>query len=133
MDNIIINDDTKCKTETTHVEIPFDPDMKEPGSVRGELISEPEILTDKDFERLERKNYIVKVKVVALDILDKPLFMNPKEMRNKDKEILINTCTEVMEKFTPAQITERFNYIVCRDVLTHQTDISMLPIYSNKN
>jgi hypothetical protein len=132
MDNIIINDDENS-TKNLSVEIPFDPDMKEPGSVRGNLISDPEILTDKDFEKLERRNYITKVKTIALDILDRPLFINPKDMKNKDKEALIKICKEVIEKFTLDQITERFNHIICRDVLTHEYDISTLPIYSNKN
>lgn len=128
MDNITINE-TACTTST---ELQSDEPMAEPGSVRGELISEPEILTDEQQEKLERRNYIMKVKVVAFDKLDKPLFINPRDMRPKDKEILIKTCEEIIEKYSPDQITEMFNHIICRDVLTANVDISALPIYSNK-
>jgi len=123
MDNIHINNDTDKPDE----------EMASPGSVRGQLHNEPEILTPEENAILERRNYILKVKIVALDIIDKPLFMNPRDMRAKDREILIKTCEEVMANLTPEQITTKFNHIVCRDVLTLEMDISSLPIYSNKS
>jgi hypothetical protein len=130
--NIHITDDTnetKCREcEELQKEEPMAP----AGSVRGQLHTEPEIVSDEEFQKLERRNFIMKVKIVALDIIDKPLFLNPKDMRNKDKELLIKTCEEVIEKMTPDQVTERFNHIVCRDILSPEMDISSLPIQNNR-
>ena len=129
MDNITINE-TVC-TASNELQQSIEP-MAPPGSVRGQLMYEPETLTEDEQKVIDRRNYISKVKILALDELDKPLFVNPKDLRNKDKEILVKTCQTIIDTMTLDQITEKFNHIICRDVLTSEVDISTLPIYSNK-
>ena len=128
MDNIHINNDTD--TEKPVEIIPTD-DMQPPGSVRGEIIYNHPILTPEEEAIMTRRNFIMKVKIVALDLLDKPLFLDTSNTSNKDKRKLIDACQEVIDHLTEEQITNKFNSIVCNDIFEPKSDFTKLPIREN--
>lgn len=102
--------------------------MAPPGSVQGEIIYVPPVLTEEEQQKLDRKNFLMKVKIIALDILNKPLLTNPKDMMNKDRRLLISTCQEVIDNLTSEVITTKFNDIVCNDIFDRKNDYTALPI-----
>ena len=137
MDNITINNDTVCREckelqeENKPVEIPIDPDMKPAGSVQGELIYTPPLITPDEQEIIDRRNFITKVKTIALDTMNKNIITNPRTFGQRDKNILVNLCQQVIDTHTVDEITTKFNDIICNNVLSEEKDFTNLPIYSN--
>jgi hypothetical protein len=134
MDNIHINDDTipQKPVENQPVEIPVDPDMKEPGSVRGELLTPVETYSEEELKKIARRDYITRVKIIALDNLGYKPLTNPKSLPRKDFNKVVKCCQEVINNLSEEEIINKFNDIVCNDILSEDTDVTNYPIYSNK-
>lgn len=58
-----------------------------------------------------RKEYITKVKVIALDMCGKPLTANPTNMSNGEKQKIM-FCMETLLNDTEEEISEKFNALV---------------------
>lgn len=134
VDNIHIVDsvnETKPE-ENKPVEIPIDPDMKEPGSVRGELITPVETFSEEELKKIARRDYITRVKTIALDNLGYKPLTNPKSLPKKDFNKVVKCCQEVIDNLSEDEIMNKFNDIVCNDILAEDVDVTRYPVYSNK-
>jgi hypothetical protein len=86
--------------------------------------------TEDERERRLKKEYIIKVKVIALDKMGKYPLCNPSTFYNKDKQKLMLLMQEIIDKYSEEEITILFNS-VCNDIIfTINTDFSKLPVYN---
>jgi len=93
-------------------------------------IPKPE-LTEEEKLNLKKQEIITKVKVIALDELDKHPLTNPSYFSIRDKRKLIEKMEQIL-KLTEEEITEKFNR-VCNEVLfTPEANIENYTIYSKK-
>jgi len=96
--------------------------------LKEEAEEKPEELTEEEKLKRYRRDYITKVKVVALDRMNMPPLMNPSTFSKKDKQILITLMEDVM-KMSEDELTKTFNE-VCNDRLfTQNMDYTTFPIY----
>jgi hypothetical protein len=96
--------------------------------LKEEAEEKPEELTEEEKLKRYRRDYITKVKVVALDRMNMPPLINPSTFSKKDKQILITLMEDVM-KMSEDELTKTFNE-VCNDRLfTQNMDYTTFPIY----
>lgn len=96
--------------------------------IEKEKTEEPIILTQEQEEKLKRKEYITKVKVISLDKMGKHPLMNPSYFSLREKNQLIKIMEETMKQSDEA-INILFND-VCSDRIFHPTaDYSTYPVY----
>lgn len=133
IDNIQIVDETKCQ-ECEELQKPPEPTepMAEPGSVRGDLVTPEETFTPEEQVKIDRRNYITRVKTIALATLNFKPLTNPRDLSKKDFKKLLDTCRHIIDNQTDEWITKEFNDIVCTEILSVDNDITRYPIYSNK-
>jgi len=88
----------------------------------------PVELSDERREKIRRKEYITRVKVIALHNMGRHPLYNASYLSNRDKQTLIKHMEDVMN-IDDAEILNKFNNI-CNDVLFNTgADISSYPVY----
>lgn len=86
-------------------------------------------LSEKQSEYIKRKEYITKIKVIALDSIGKSPIYNASYLSHRDKQKLIKQMDETM-KLSDQEITNKFNEI-CNDKLFNiGLDVSSYPVYT---
>jgi len=97
--------------------------------LKEEAEEKPVELSEEEKLKRYRRDYITKVKVVALDRMNMPPLINPSTFSRKDKQILITLMEDVM-KLPEDELTKTFNE-VCNDRLfTDKMDYTTFPVYS---
>lgn len=81
------------------------------------------IETEEEKELRSRKEYITKVKIIALERLNKHPLANPSYFNTRDKNKTIAKMKEVME-MTEEEITTEFNNICCDSLFSPEADYS---------
>ena len=90
----------------------------------------PNIESEEEKEKRMKKEYITKVKVIALDKMDKHPLSNPTYFKTRDKNKLIELMKEVMKQ-TEEEITNEFNKI-CNEVLfAPESNYTNYSVYKN--
>lgn len=88
----------------------------------------PVELSDERRENIRRKEYITRVKTIALHNMGRHPLYNASYLSNRDKQTLIKHMEDVMN-MDDAEISNKFNNI-CNDVLFNTgTDITSYPVY----
>lgn len=124
MSNITIHEENDNKMDVE--------EMQPPGSVRGEFMTPDEIFSEEEQRKIDRKNFIIRVKTIALDTLGHKPLINPKSLPKREFIKVVNMCQEIIDKMSVEDIHYKFNELVCNDILCEETDITRYPIYSNK-
>ena len=87
-------------------------------------------LTEQEKEYNIKREIITKVKVIALDKMDKHPLQNPSFFSRRDKSKLIEIMEEVL-KLPHEELNKKFNKI-CNEVLfSQEADISKFPVYKS--
>jgi len=76
----------------------------------------------------KRREYITKVKCIALNKIGKHPLLNPSTFRQKEKKQLIKAMEEVMT-LTEEEITKQFNEVCADEIFCEGIDYSLYPIY----
>lgn len=88
----------------------------------------PVELSDERRENIRRKEYITRVKTIALHNMGRHPLYNASYLSNRDKQNLIKHMEDVMN-MDDAEISNKFNNI-CNDVLFNTgADITSYPVY----
>lgn len=88
----------------------------------------PVELSDERRENIRRKEYITRVKVIALHNMGRHPLYNASYLSHRDKQTLIKHMEDVMN-MDDVEISNKFNNI-CNDVLFNTgADITSYPIY----
>jgi hypothetical protein len=74
------------------------------------------------------KNKALKVKIIALDKLEKDPLSNTSYFTNKEKRKLLELMTELFT-MSDEEINNKFNTIVNEDILSNGKDVSNYPVY----
>ena len=92
--------------------------------------NEKKIKEKSDEEKLieDRKNYITKVKVLALYKCKKYPLSNPSDFSNVDKQMVIDKMAKIIKNYTEDELNEEFNKIVSNILLDPNTKYENLPI-----
>jgi len=85
--------------------------------------------TEEQKLKRERRDYITKVKVVALDKIDKFPLDNPSNFSTRDKKQLIKKMQEIMT-LTVEEITELFNEVCSEVIFAPESDYTRFHIYN---
>lgn len=88
-----------------------------------------EELTEKEKEELKRKDYITKVKVLALYKCKFYPLSNPSEFKPDDKLRVKNKMAKIIQNYTEEELTEEFNIIVraiLEDSKTNYENLSIM-------
>lgn len=72
-----------------------------------------------------RKEYITKVKVIALDLCGKPLTANPSNMSSGEKQKII-LCMERLLNDSEEEISEKFNLLVSEKMFHNDVNFEKL-------
>jgi hypothetical protein len=79
--------------------------------------------------KIKRKQYITKVKVIALNRLHHPALSNPSNFTQKEKMKVIDMMRSILDTETEDSITKEFND-VCEDkIFNPKMDYSTYPCY----
>lgn len=85
-------------------------------------------LTEEEQLKLKKKEYITKIKVVALDKMGKHPLMNPSYFKKKEKEELMSIMHVLLQQ-DEENITLLFNEICNERLFDANSDYSTFPIY----
>ena len=77
----------------------------------------------------ERRNYITKVKVIALDSLGYAPLTNPSTLRQKEKNRIMDSMRLVMDTLSEEELTRKFNDICDDKIFDPKCDYSNYPVY----
>ena len=84
-----------------------------------------------DKEKVIRKRYITKVKIIALNRLGKHPLDNPSTFSRKEKTKVIDMMQEVLNTYTEEDVNKDF-IIICEDkIFTEKSDYSTYPVYNS--
>ena len=97
------------------------------GTVNPEQLLEIE-KTEEQYIVEKRREYITKVKVIALNKLGKHPLINPSTFRQKEKKQLIKAMEEVMT-LTEEEITKQFNEVCADEIFCEGVNYSTYAIY----
>jgi hypothetical protein len=90
--------------------------------LEAESNEEPIFLTDEEILKRERKDYITRVKVIALRGCQRPILTNPTFLKQVEKNKIIKAMQHVIDTFTPEEIIEKFNEICGEEIFTGEGD-----------
>jgi hypothetical protein len=85
-------------------------------------------ISEEEKEKQMKRDYINKLKVVALDKIGKYPLDNPSYFTIRDKKKLLETM-ETLRKLPEDELTELFNSVCCEVLFAPQTDYSKFPVY----
>lgn len=77
----------------------------------------------------ERRDYITKVKVIALDSLGYAPLTNPSTLRQKEKNRIMDSMRLVMDTLSEEELTRKFNDICDDKIFDPKCDYSNYPVY----
>ncbi len=87
-------------------------------------------LTDEQLEKIRRKDYITRVKVVSLHNIGKHPLFNASYLSQRDKRTLIKQMEEVM-KLSDDEIIYKFNEVCNDELFNIGADVSTYPVYNH--
>ena len=95
--------------------------------LKGTMSAEELIESEKEEDEIHdfRKEYITKVKVIALDMCGKPLTANPSNMSNNEKQKIM-LCMERLLNDTEGEISEKFNLLVSEKMFHNNANFEKL-------
>ncbi len=89
------------------------------------------VIECRDEEELKYyKTKAMKIKVVALDKMDKHPLLNPKYFNNRDKTKLGLEMNDIFNNWNDEEIDKEFNSIVNDRILASDLDYNNYPIYN---
>jgi hypothetical protein len=114
----------------------YEKDMLKGTKTAEELIKEeknekPIELTEEEKEKIKRKEYITRVKVISLSRMGKHPLANGSLLSQTDKKKLIETMEKVL-LLTDGQIEREFNDVCIEKIFDPKCDYSTYPIYDYK-
>ena len=83
---------------------------------------EPIFLTDEEIKEREKREYIQRVKVVALHMCNKPILSNPSFFKEVEKNKIIKAMQSIIDNMTNEDIITRFNEICSEEIFTGEGD-----------
>jgi hypothetical protein len=89
-------------------------------------------LTDEEKEKVKRKTFITRVKVISLSRMGKHPLANGSFLSKQDKKKLIETMEKVM-LLTDGQIEREFNDVCIEKIFDPKCDYTTYPIYDYKS
>ena len=92
---------------------------------------EPKEETEEEKTKRKQRDYITKVKVIALDKLGKNPLSNPSGFTTREKKRLIEQMEEIMKK-SEEEITTLFNAVCNEVIFAPEANYQFYPVYSNK-
>ena len=87
-------------------------------------------LTQNEIDYNFKRELITKVKVIALDKMDKHPLQNPSLFSRRDKSKLIEKMEEIL-KLPHDEINNIFNKVCCEVLFSEESDITKFPVYKN--
>jgi tellurite resistance protein len=87
-----------------------------------EILDKPIFLTDEEIEERERRDYITRVKVIALRACQRPILTNPSFLKQVEKNKIIKAMQYIIDTFTKEEIIEKFNEICGEEIFTGEGD-----------
>lgn len=87
------------------------------------------ITSEKPDIEIERRDYITKVKTIAMSILGKHPLTNTIDLSELQKIKMNKECQNIIASMSLDEITKKFNDIVCTEVFTPSADYSKFAIY----
>lgn len=85
--------------------------------------------TEEEQLKIKRREYITKVKVIALDLMSKHPLANPSNFSFREKDKLLKHMESLTLK-SEDEITELFNVICVDKIFSPTADYSTYPIYN---
>jgi hypothetical protein len=137
---VIKDSDILYKKEVEWIQ---DIEYEEPSDYEKELIKESikaeelieleknEIIPEKTPEELEKEkkeNYILKVKVIAMDLLGQSIISNPSYWRHEKKQQLISEMQYIIDNYTEEKIQETFNKVVNEKLFDKNLNYDSFPL-----
>jgi len=89
-----------------------------------------ESLSESQLLEIQRKEYITKIKVIALDSLGKDPLTNGSTLLSSEKARVISKMEEFMT-LDESEITRIFNNICAEKIFSVDRDYSEFPVYNN--
>ena len=86
-------------------------------------------LSDEQREKIRRRDYITRVKVVSLHNIGKHPLFNASYLSQRDKRTLIKQMEEVM-KLSDDEIIYKFNEVCNDELFNIGSDVSTYPVYN---
>ena len=86
--------------------------------------------TQEELDKLKQREYITKVKVIAIDRLGKFPLSNPSFFRRREKEELKILMEHIIKDMNEEEIQREFNEICCEKIFAPGVDVSQFPIYN---
>jgi len=84
-----------------------------------------------DKEKVNRKRYITKVKIIALNSLGKHPLDNPSTFSRKEKTKVMDKMQEILNTYTEEDVTGEF-YTICEEkIFNEKSDYSSYPVYDS--
>ena len=105
--------------------------MEMPGSVRGEVQYLSPTYTEEEQKIIDRRDFITRVKTIALDKLNYNPLINPKSLSKREFTKVVNLCQDIIDTKTIEEIKCMFDDIICNSILCEDRDYSQYPIYKN--
>jgi hypothetical protein len=84
-----------------------------------------------DKEKVIRKRYITKVKIIALDRLSKHPLDNPSTFSRKEKTKVMDMMQEVLNTYTEEDVNKEFINICEDKIFNEKSDYSTYPVYES--
>jgi hypothetical protein len=137
---VIKDSDILYKNEVEWVQ---DISYEEPNEYEKELIKESikgselieleknEIIPEKTPEEIEKEkkeNYILKVKVIAMDLLGQSIISNPSYWRHEKKQQLISEMQYIIDNYSEEKIQETFNKVVNEKLFEKNLNYDSFPL-----
>lgn len=92
-------------------------------------MEQPKEETEEEKTKRIRRDYITKVKVVALDKLGKNPLSNPSSFTTREKKRLIEQMEEIMKK-PQEEITALFNAVCTEVIFAPEANYQFYPVYN---
>ena len=87
-------------------------------------------LSEEEVEIIKRRDYIAKVKVISLDIMDKYPLDNPSSFTQREKKKLMDIMENTIKTLSDEEITKQFNEVCIEKIFTEKADYSNFPTYN---
>jgi hypothetical protein len=120
----ITKSETESETSENITDMEETPDEETPEEQLTEPPSESQLL------EIQRKEYITKIKVIALDSLGKDPLTNGSTLLSSEKARVISKMEEFMT-LDESEITRIFNNICAEKIFSVDRDYSEFPVYNN--
>jgi len=79
-------------------------------------------LTEEEKNNIKKNEYIQRVKVIALNMCQKPILSNPSNFKDFEKNKIIKSMQSIIDNMTEEDIITRFNEICSEELFTGSGD-----------